>query len=144
MLLVFGWKSWRNPEKMPRSCQNSQTIDQCTCSSHVFTNFVSTNLQIFSRNFRFHFLEGWKVSFFVMITSYIGIFYLNRKLLPCWKIKQRKFCEKNRRFRNRENMWWAWPRSKSSVLSSSITLNAKIINPDLGLEPRLDSNSRKK
>ena len=41
-----------------------------------------------------------------MINGYIGIFYLNSKLLSCRKTKQRKF----RGFRIRENMWWAWPR----------------------------------
>ena len=40
-----------------------------------------------------YFLEGCKVSFSVMIKSYIGIFYLNRK--PYKKTKQGKFCEKN-------------------------------------------------
>ena len=47
------------------------------------------NLQFFSRNFMFHFLEGCKVSFSVMINSYIGIFHLNRKLLPCAKKKKK-------------------------------------------------------
>ena len=37
------------------------------------------------------------------------------------KTKQRKFREKIRRFRNRENMWWAWPfvvTSKSNKAST--------------------------
>ena len=41
------------------------------------------------------FIEGCKMSFSVMINSYMGIFDLNRKLLPCRKTKQRKFREKN-------------------------------------------------
>ena len=57
--------------------------------------------------FMFHFLESCKVSFSVMINSYIGSFYLNRKLEPCQKPK--KNSEKIRSFRNRKNMWWAWP-----------------------------------
>jgi hypothetical protein len=48
--------------------------------------------------FMFHFLEGCKVSFSVMINSYIGMFDLSRKYLPWKKTKQRKFCEKNSRF----------------------------------------------
>ena len=67
-----------------------------TSSSHVFTNPESRIF--FSRNFMFHFLEGCKackVSFSVMINSYIGIFHLNTKLLPCRITKQRKFLEKN-------------------------------------------------
>ena len=42
----------------------------------------------------FHFLDGCKVSFCV-ISAFL---YLNRKLLPCRKTKQRKFREKIRRF----------------------------------------------
>ena len=37
------------------------------------------------------------MSFSVMINSYIGIFNLNRKLLPCRKIKHENFVEKIRR-----------------------------------------------
>ena len=48
--------------------------------------------ELFSRNFIFHFLEGCKVSISVIINSYIDIFYLNRKILPCLKRKQEKFC----------------------------------------------------
>ena len=65
-----------------------------------FTNPESTN-------FMFHFSEGCKVFISVMINSYVGILYLNRKLLPCRKKKKNR--EKIRRFRNREKMWWAWP-----------------------------------
>ena len=55
---------------------------------HMFSRFLN------SRNFMFHFLEGCKMSFSVMITIYIGIFDLKRKLLNCRKTKQREFCEK--------------------------------------------------
>ena len=85
-----------------------------------FTNPESTNLRIFM----FHFLKGCKVTFCVMINSYIGIFYLNRKLLPCRKTKQRKFCGKFssiRRFRNRENMWWVWPVARNLAGNSWLT-----------------------
>ena len=58
-----------------------------------------------------HFLEGCKASFFVNINSYIGIFDLNRKLLNCKKRNKKKIVKKIRRFRNPENMWWAWPLS---------------------------------
>ena len=38
------------------------------------------------------------MTFSTMMNSYIAIFDLNRKLLPCIKTKQRKFREKFRRF----------------------------------------------
>ena len=59
-----------------------------------------------------------------MKNSYVGIFDRNgikNFEVACWKIKQRKFREKNRRFRNRENMRWAWPfvvTSKSNKAST--------------------------
>ena len=56
-----------------------------------FTNPESTNLQFFFTKFYVLFL---RVSFSVMINSYIGIFDRNRKLLPCRKTKQRNFREK--------------------------------------------------
>ena len=52
------------------------------------------------------FFTKFYVSFFRGLQKcLIGIFDLHRKLLPCRKTEQRKI----RRFRNRENMWWAWP-----------------------------------
>ena len=74
--------------------------------------------EFFSQNFHFHFIEGSRVSFSVM---YIGIFDLNRKLLPCRKTKQRQFHEKFRRFRNRENMWWAWPKLTSNTALGAVS-----------------------
>ena len=58
-----------------------------------FTNPESTNF--FHKILCFICLEGCKVSFSVMINSFIGIFDHNRKLLPCRKTEQRKFREKN-------------------------------------------------
>ena len=64
-----------------------------------FTNPESTNLRFF-----FHkYLEGCKVSFFIMIQYVIENFYLVQKQ------NKGNFVEKFCRFRNRENMWWAWP-----------------------------------
>ena len=37
--------------------------------------------------------QGCKISFFAMINSYIGIFYLKKTLLSCRKTKQRNFFE---------------------------------------------------
>ena len=63
--------------------------------------------------FKFHFLEGFTVIFQKLVVvvvfaknSYIGIFGIKRKFLP--KTKE-NFLGKISRFRNRENMWWAWP-----------------------------------
>ena len=50
--------------------------------------YESTNF--FIRNCMFHFLEDCKVLFSVMENSYIGIFDLNRKLLPCKENKGKK------------------------------------------------------
>ena len=58
-----------------------------TSSSHVF--YESWMYDFFLQNFMFYFLQGCKVSFSVTINSYIGIFDLNGKLLPCRKTKQR-------------------------------------------------------
>ena len=79
------------------------------CTSNEFITCFSPIHKIVSQNFAFHFLEGCKMPFSVMINNYIDIFHLNRKLLSC-KNKAKKFLWKNIcRFRNRENMWWAWP-----------------------------------
>ena len=95
-----------------RSSWQSSSVPLLLCSTSTINEFItcfyeSWIYEFSSRNFMFHFLEGCKVSFFVMINSYTywHFFYLKRKILPCRKTKQRKF----RRFRNRENMWWAWP-----------------------------------
>ena len=57
-------------------------------------SWIYKSTSFFSRNFMFHILEGCKVSFSVTMNSYIGIFDLIRKLLPCRKTKQRYFWEK--------------------------------------------------
>ena len=106
-LYISSIESWKNGDSSSSSSEASSSSSLLTSSSHVFHE--SGIYEFFSRNSMFHFLEGCKVSFSVMINSYISIFDLNRKLLPCRKITQRNFPEKNRRFRNRENMWWAWP-----------------------------------
>ena len=38
------------------------------------------------------------MSFFEKINSFSNIFYLKRKILPCFKRKQEKICGKNRGF----------------------------------------------
>ena len=80
------------------------------------------NLRFFFTKFYGSILEGCKVSFSVIINSYIDIFDLNRKLLPnAEKQNKENFVKKNRRFRNRENMWWAWPKSDSVVVIADAT-----------------------
>ena len=58
------------------------------------------------------FHESWVYEFLISI----GNFYLMQKN------KTRKISwKKNRRFRNRENMWWAWPKSDSVVVIADAT-----------------------
>ena len=74
------------------------------------------NLRILNHKLLFFIiLKDCKVSFSLMINSYTEIFDLNRKT------KQRKFRKKNRRFRNRENMWWAWPVARNLAGNSWLT-----------------------
>ena len=75
------------------TAEGTITRKSITSSSHVFTNPEFTNF--FRQNLKFHSLEDCKVQ----TVTYIGIFDLNRKLLPSRK--------KIRRLRNLENMWWA-------------------------------------
>ena len=67
------------------------------CFSRILNQWI---YDFFPRNFTFHFLEGSKVSFSVMVNS---TFDLNRKQ------NKQNFVKENRRFRNRENMLWTWP-----------------------------------
>ena len=71
----------------------------------------------FSRNFHFHFLEGCKVSFSVILE------YLISKENFCYVEKQskEKFVNFFRRFWNRENMWWAWPKLTSNTALGAVS-----------------------
>ena len=82
--------SFSKTEFMPVNSDNL-----ITSSSYVFHE--SWIYEFFSQNFMFHFL-----SFFVMINSYIGLLDLLEKQSKI------KFCK----FRNCENIWWAWPESQ--------------------------------
>ena len=95
-----------------------------------FTKPKSTNLLL--QNFMFQCLEGCKMSFSVFINSYIGIFYLDRKLLPCRKTKPTKCRERNCRFRNSENMWWARPISGKFI--QAVVLAMALSNAFLNLD----------
>ena len=76
---------------------NAMTFNEfITCFSRILYQRI---YESFKQNLMFHFLEGWKVSFSVLINSYIGIFYLKRKLLSCRITKQRNFREKNSQIR---------------------------------------------
>jgi hypothetical protein len=97
------WELEKSTNFWPVSCSSSRSslivsLAATSSSSNEFITCFSRilNLRIyefFSQNFLFHFLETCKVFFSVMINSSIGIFDHKRKLLPCTKIKQRKFCE---------------------------------------------------
>ena len=66
---------------------------KCTSNEFITCFSLILNLrihEIVSQNFAFHFFEGCKMSFSVMINSYIGINHLNRKLLPCKKKKEKE------------------------------------------------------
>ena len=58
-----------------------------------------TNPRFFSRNVKYvSFLVGCKVSFYVMIYSYIGIFYLKKNFYLVEKQNKENFVKKLRRF----------------------------------------------
>ena len=73
-----------------------------TCFYQIMNQqfFFSQNLQsIFFRE-----LQSVFFCYDIQLLTYIVIFDINRKLLPCRKTKQRKFRVNFRGFRNRENM----------------------------------------
>ena len=85
--MIFSLEKERQADEISASatCHPQPCNEFITC----FSRF--SNLRIFfPRNFMFHFLEGYKVSFYVMINSYIGIFDLNRKILSTLKKNKTK------------------------------------------------------
>ena len=66
-----------------------------TSSSHVFPRILNLRIyEFFSQNFIFYFLETCKVSFFCYDKQFYRHFWSQKtKILPCTKIKQRKFRE---------------------------------------------------
>ena len=107
-MLLF-WKLVDGNSNFPtsgiyRCLQTKSNLHISICQSHFKRNISMWNTLYFI----------FQSVFSVMINSFIDIFfkisipYLNISL-PFRKTKKRKFREKNRCFRNRENVWWAWP-----------------------------------
>ena len=79
-----------------RNCPFSSQI-LLTSSSHVFHE--SWIYELFSRNFKFRFLEGCQVSFSVMMNSYVVIWsVIFDRNLPWRKTKKENFVKKIHRF----------------------------------------------
>ena len=105
-----------NKSSMPLSCVYANwpiTIKiwfqfLITSSSHVFHE--SWIYDFFSQDFMFNSFGGLQRVFFCHDKTVLSAFLITIENF-CLVEKQNKenFVKKIRRFRNRENMWWAWP-----------------------------------
>ena len=77
--------------------------------SQSFNEFITCFHESWIYKKKYPFFWGMQSVFFCYNKQFYWHFYLHRKLLPYRKTKQRKFRDFFCKFRNRENMWWAWP-----------------------------------
>ena len=106
-LIIVPWADGLGAIAIPpvSVCHQESTSNEfITCFSQIL------NLRIFLNKFYVLFFRGLQSVFFCYDKQLYRHFWY--KLIPCRKTKKECFMKKIRRFRNRENMWWAWPRSQ--------------------------------